>query len=136
MSKRTITRADLYDAAYLKAGSSVREAGEVVELVLAEIVNALARGETVKIASFGTFVTRKKAGRTGRNPKTGAPAPISPRRVLLFRPSQVLKGRIQHALSEKEQPLQRLSSPPAPEPAMEGPVTGGSRNPRTTRRSG
>lgn len=119
MSRRTITRADLYDAAYLKAGSSVREAGDVVELVLAEIVNALARGEKVMIASFGTFVTRKKAGRTGRNPKTGAPATITPRRALLFRPSQVLKGRIQHALAEKGPPLRLCSDSPRPLPRRE-----------------
>lgn len=72
-----------------------------MELVLVEIVNALSRGETVKIASFGTFKMRRKAGRVGRNPKTGEAAPISPRKVVVFRPSQALKERVRCRLAEK-----------------------------------
>jgi integration host factor subunit alpha len=117
MVGRTVTRAELYDAAYQAAGVSKREASELVELLLTEIVNGLARGETVKVASFGTFTTRRKAGRVGRNPKTGAAAPISPRTVVVFRPSQILKERVRHALAENELPVQRLSSLPAPRPA-------------------
>jgi integration host factor subunit alpha len=101
MAGRTVTRARLYHAAYQAAGASVREAEELVELVLAEIVNALRRGETVKIASFGTFKMRRKVGRVGRNPKTGAPAPISPRKVVVFRPSQALKESVRGRLAEK-----------------------------------
>jgi len=101
MAGRTVTRADLYDAAYQAAGASVREAEELVELVLAEIVNALARGESVKVASFGTFTTRWKVGRVGRNPRTGEAAPISPRKVVVFRPSQILKERVRYRLAEK-----------------------------------
>lgn len=71
MAGRTATRADLYNAAYRISGIREREARALVELVLAEIVNALARGETVKIASFGTFSTRRKRGRIGRNPENG-----------------------------------------------------------------
>ena len=104
MAGRTVTRAELYDAAYQTVGVSRREAGALVELLLAEIVNGLARGETVKVASFGTFTTRRKAGRVGRNPKTGEAAPIAPRTVVVFRPSQVLKGRIRAALAETEPP--------------------------------
>lgn len=104
MAGRTVTRADLYGAAYQAAGASVRDAEELVELVLAEIVNALARGESVKVASFGTFKTHRKAGRVGRNPKTGEAAPIPPRRVVVFRPSRALKGRVRHALAENEPP--------------------------------
>ena len=99
MAGRTATRADLYNAAYRISGIREREARALVELVLAEIVNALARGETVKIASFGTFLTRRKRGRIGCNPKTGEVAPISPRTIVVFRPSQVLKGRVRDAMA-------------------------------------
>jgi integration host factor subunit alpha len=101
MAGRTVTRADLYAAAYQVAGASVRDAEELVELVLAEIVGALRRGESVKVPSFGTFTTRRKAGRVGRNPKTGEAAPISPRKVVVFRPSQILKGRVRGGLAGK-----------------------------------
>lgn len=113
MVRRTVTRAELYDAAYQTAVVSRREAGALVELLLAEIVNALARGETVKVASFGTFFTRQKHVRIGRNPKTGETAPIAPRTVVVFRPSQVLKGRVRYRLAERKLPGQRLSQLPA-----------------------
>ena len=99
MAGRTATRADLYNAAYRISGIREREARALVELVLAEIVDALARGETVKIASFGTFSMRRKRGRIGRNPKTGEAALIAPRTVVVFRPSQVLKGRVRDAMA-------------------------------------
>jgi integration host factor subunit alpha len=102
MAGRTVTRAHLSAAAYQTAGVSKREASALVEVVLAEITRALAKGEPVKIASFGTFSTRRKGGRIGRNPKTGEAALISPRTVLVFRASQILKGRIRAALAEKE----------------------------------
>ena len=117
MAGRTVTRADLYDAAYRVSGIREREARALVELVLAEIVNTLMRGETVKLASFGTFSTRRKHGRVGRNPKTGAVALIAPRTVGVFRPSQILKGRIREGLAEEEPPGQRLSQLPAPRSA-------------------
>lgn len=101
MAGRTVTRAELYDAAYQTAGVSKREAGAFVELLLAEITHALMRGETVKVASFGTFFTRQKHARIGRNPKTGAVAPIAPRTVVVCRPSQVLKERVRYRLAEK-----------------------------------
>ena len=73
---------------------SRNESAELVESVLAEISDALARGETVKISSFGSFSVRQKGQRVGRNPKTGEEVPISPRRVLVFRASHVLKDQI------------------------------------------
>jgi integration host factor subunit alpha len=94
MSGKTVTRADLYQAAYQKVGLSRTECTTLVELVLKEIADCLERGETVKLSSFGLFVVRKKGQRMGRNPKTGEEAPISPRRVVVFRPSEVLKQRI------------------------------------------
>jgi integration host factor subunit alpha len=94
MSGKTITRADLCEAVYQKVGLSRTESAALVELVLGEITNCLERGETVKLSSFGSFVVRKKGQRIGRNPKTGKEVPISPRRVMVFKPSAILKHRI------------------------------------------
>ena len=87
------------EAVYQEVGLSRNESAELVELVLAEISNCLANGDTVKLSSFGSFSVRKKGGRMGRNPKTGEEVPIKPRQVLVFRPSHVLKERINSALS-------------------------------------
>ena len=94
MAGKTVTRADLCEAVYQKVGLSRTESATLVELVLKEITDCLERGETVKLSSFGLFVVRKKAQRMGRNPKTGDEVPIAPRRVLVFRPSHVLKAVI------------------------------------------
>ncbi|WP_333668038.1 integration host factor subunit alpha [Parvibaculum sp.] len=95
----TVTRAHLSEAVYQEVGLSRNESAELVELVLAEISDSLVQGDTVKLSSFGSFSVRKKGGRMGRNPKTGEEVPIKPRRVLVFRPSHVLKERINSALS-------------------------------------
>jgi len=95
MSGNTVTRADLSEAIYQKTGHLSRtECAALVEHVLKEISDCLERGETVKLSSFGLFVVRKKGQRMGRNPKTGEEAPISPRRVVVFKPSAILKKRI------------------------------------------
>jgi integration host factor subunit alpha len=94
MTRKTITRADLCEAVYQKVGLSRTESATLVELVLKEITDCLERGETVKLSSFGSFVVRKKGQRIGRNPKTGKEVPISPRRVMVFKPSAILKQRI------------------------------------------
>jgi integration host factor subunit alpha len=99
MSGRTLTRADLSEAVYQEVGLSRNESAQLVEAVLNEVAGSLAVGETVKISSFGSFQVRKKGGRIGRNPKTGEEVPIAPRRVLVFRPSHVLKDRVNGALS-------------------------------------
>ncbi len=62
--------------------------------MLDEICGALVKGQNVKISSFGTFMLRDKGRRIGRNPKTGKEVPIEPRRVLTFRPSQLMRDRI------------------------------------------
>ncbi len=98
MSGRTITRAYLSEIVYQEVGLSRNESAELLESVLSEIGDALARGETVKLSSFGSFSIRQKGRRVGRNPKTGQEVPILPRRVLVFRPSQVLKNRINQSL--------------------------------------
>ena len=89
-----MTRADLSEAVYQKVGLSRTESAALVELVLAEICDRLVQGETVKLSSFGSFVVRDKGQRVGRNPKTGVEVPIDPRRVMVFKPSNVLKARI------------------------------------------
>lgn len=94
MDQRTITRADLSELVFQEVGLSRNELADLVEVILGEIADALARGETVKISSFGSFSVRDKGQRVGRNPKTGQEVPILPRRVLVFRASNVLKARI------------------------------------------
>jgi len=91
---RTITRADLSESVFQEVGLSRNESSDLVETILAEVVEALARGESVKISSFGSFTVRDKGQRVGRNPKTGQEVPILPRRVLVFRASNVLKSLI------------------------------------------
>lgn len=94
MAANTITRADLGEAVYEEIGLSRNDSARLVESVLAEVCDALVNGENVKISSFGSFMLRNKGERTGRNPKTGEEVPISPRRVLVFRPSNILKERL------------------------------------------
>ena len=94
MSGATVTRADLAEAVYQEVGLSRNESAQLVESVLDEICNALVKDEMVKISSFGSFTVRKKGERIGRNPKTGEEVPILPRKVLIFRASNVLKERI------------------------------------------
>lgn len=94
MVARTLTRADLSDAVHNEIGLSRADSAQLVEQVLDEICGALVKGRNVKISSFGTFMLRDKGRRIGRNPKTGKEVPIEPRRVLTFRPSQLMRDRI------------------------------------------
>lgn len=94
MGEKTLTRMDLSEAVLREVGLSRNESASLVESVLQHMSDALATGETVKISSFGTFSVRDKAARVGRNPKTGDEVPISPRRVLTFRPSHLMKDRV------------------------------------------
>lgn len=103
MAGRTVTRADLSEAVYQKLGLSRTESSALVERVLGEICEGLSRGETVKLSSFGSFVVRSKGQRIGRNPKTGVEVPIEPRRVLVFKPSNVLKSRINGGSAEADE---------------------------------
>ncbi len=99
MAGRTVTRRQLTEAVYQEVGLSRKESAWLVASVLDEIESTLARGEAVKISSFGTYEVRDKAKRVGRNPKTGEEVPILPRRVLMFRASHMLKDRINRSLS-------------------------------------
>ncbi len=98
MAGKTVTRADLCEAVYQSVGLSRTELADLVELVLNEISNHVVAGEPVKLSSFGSFIVRNKGERVGRNPKTGEEVPISPRRVMVFKPSNVLKQKINEAL--------------------------------------
>jgi integration host factor subunit alpha len=99
MGGKTLTRADLAEAVFKKVGLPRNESAEIVELVLHEIVSSLENGDQVKLSSFGSFGIREKGERIGRNPKTGQEVPITPRRVLVFRASNIMKQRINESLS-------------------------------------
>ena len=94
MSDKTLTRMDLSEAVFREVGLSRNESADLVETVLELMSSSLVRGEQVKISSFGTFSVRDKNARVGRNPKTGEEVPITPRRVLTFRPSHLMKERV------------------------------------------
>jgi integration host factor subunit alpha len=91
---KTVTRAHLAERIYMQVGLSRNDSADLLEAVLERVSAALEAGESVKISGFGTFSVRQKGRRVGRNPKTGIEVPILPRRVLVFRPSQVLKAEI------------------------------------------
>ena len=86
-----MTKADIIETVYEKVGFSKKESAEIVELVFDTMKETLERGEKIKISGFGNFIVREKKARIGRNPQTGDEIEISARRVLTFRPSQVLK---------------------------------------------
>src|SRR5690349_17332017 len=92
----TVTRAHLTETIYTQVGLSRNESADLLEVVLARMSAALEAGESVKISGFGTFSVRQKGRRIGRTPTTGVEVPILPRRVLVFRPSQVLRAHVNH----------------------------------------
>jgi integration host factor subunit alpha len=94
LGKSTVTKADIVEQVYQKIGFSKKEASELVELVFGTLKDVLCQGDKVKISGFGNFVVRKKNDRIGRNPQTGDQIRITARRVLTFRPSQVLKAML------------------------------------------
>jgi integration host factor subunit alpha len=93
-NQKTITRADLAEAVHLKAGLGRTESAKYVEMVLDEIFNSIVSREEVKLSSFGAFLIRAKKERLGRNPKTGEGAKITARLVVSFKPSNILRARI------------------------------------------
>ena len=101
MTEKTLTRADLSAAVYKEIGLSLQECNTLVDAVIDEVCLALEGGETVKLSSFGTFSLRRKKERVGRNPKTGVEVPITSRTVLSFNASNLLKGRVNDALTKK-----------------------------------
>ena len=93
-SGKTITKAELIERVYERIGFSKKESADLVELMFDLMKNTLAEGEKIKISGFGNFVVRAKRSRAGRNPQTGESIQISSRKVLTFRPSQVLKNAL------------------------------------------
>ena len=91
---KNITRAELAEAVYHEVGLSLSESARLLDMVLEEISKALEKGDSVKLSSFGSFLVRDKKMRMGRNPKTGGDVPISPRRILSFHPSHILKNQV------------------------------------------
>ncbi len=113
LNGKTLTRADLAEAVFEKVKLPRNEAAELVELVLKQIVYALERGEPIKLSSFGSFGLRQKSERVGRNPKTGEIVPITPRRVIVFKASNIMKDRINAALSKPAPPPASSKRAPA-----------------------
>ena len=100
MKGQTLTRADLCESVHEEVGLSRQDCAGLVERTLELVVQALEQGKQVKLSGFGVFQVRAKRARMGRNPKTGEPAAIDPRRVIGFRASQVMKARIDASLSK------------------------------------
>ncbi|MFC5567079.1 integration host factor subunit alpha [Rubellimicrobium aerolatum] len=101
MAGKALTRDDLARALTAEVGLSRTDSAALVDRVLEHISDALVRGEAVKVTGFGTFSLRDKAARVGRNPRTGEEAPITPRRVLSFRPSAEMKARVDQGHRDK-----------------------------------
>jgi integration host factor subunit alpha len=102
MAGKTLTRADLSESVHRQVGLSRTESADLVKLILDTMTDSIVSGDSIKLSSFGTFLVRHKTGRVGRNPKTGQEVPITPRRVLVFRPSQVMKNVINGLPAGKE----------------------------------
>ena len=100
MDQRTITRADLSESVFQEVGLSRNESADLVEVILGEIADALARGETVKISSFGSFSVRDKGQRVGRNPKTGESVGLAGKHVPHFKPGKEMRDRVNDSLLE------------------------------------
>ena len=124
----TLTKAELAELLFEQVGLNKREAKDMVESFFEEIRTALERGEMVKLSGFGNFVVREKKSRVGRNPQTGQEIEISARRVLTFRPSQVLKNALNASAEAAEAAAQAASqaagasgdTPPTPSSSSEG----------------
>lgn len=101
MTEKNLTRADLSAAVYRDLKVSLSESSEMVDAVIEEICEAISKGDQVKLSSFGTFNLRRKNERVGRNPKTGKEVPITPRTVLTFNASNILKKQVNETLSDK-----------------------------------
>jgi integration host factor subunit alpha len=102
----TLTRAQLTEAIYVTVGLSRNESADLLESMLTRVSDALMEGKSVKISGFGTFSVRQKGRRIGRNPKTGVEVPIMPRRVLVFRPSQMLRDAVNGITPSTQQPIE------------------------------
>jgi len=109
-SGKTMTKADIIETVYEKIGFSKKESAEIVELIFNLMKQTLERGEKIKISGFGNFVIRNKKPRIGRNPQTGEEIEISARKVLTFKPSQVLKNSLNRTLPQNPLEMAKASS--------------------------
>ncbi|MBQ8671624.1 MAG: integration host factor subunit alpha [Alphaproteobacteria bacterium] len=91
---KTVTKVNITEAIYEEIGLSRKDSGDVLDMIIEEIRSELIAGNDVKISSFGTFALREKKARMGRNPKTGEEAEITPRTVISFKPSQILRQAV------------------------------------------
>ena len=107
VSEKTITRADLIEALHERCGVSRAVGGRILEATLGAVEAALIAGATVKLARVGNFVVREKSERVGRNPKTGEAARITPRKVVTFRPSQLMRQRVERPPAKRGAPVRR-----------------------------
>jgi integration host factor subunit alpha len=112
MSK-TLTRAELANAVYREIGLSLSESTQLVDAVLDEIATAMKGGNSVKLSSFGTFKLRRKKERIGRNPKTGVEVAITPRTVLTFHTSNILKAKVNHEETAETATQTPSTTPPS-----------------------
>lgn len=95
VTSKTITRVELADAIVREVGITRQESGDILDRMLELIGKSLEHENEVKLSRFGNFVVRKKSARAGRNPKTGVEAKISARRVVTFKPSPMLKSKVE-----------------------------------------
>lgn len=102
MDSKTLTRADLSAVVYRDLGLSLSESTQLVDAVLEEMTEALEKEDSLKLSSFGTFSVRTKKQRIGRNPKTGVEVPITPRAVISFNASNILKAEVNKALAKRK----------------------------------
>lgn len=118
----SLTKADIVERVYKEAGFSKKEAADLVDMIFQIIKDTLSRGEKVKISGFGNFSIRDKTTRMGRNPQTGDSMEISARRVLTFKPSQVLKeditSRYAHRLDAKGKEDKSIAPKEGPDRAL------------------
>jgi integration host factor subunit alpha len=92
---KTVTRADLVEALARRANIQRADANRLLTRMLEMMQDSLVAGDTVKLSRFGNFNVRAKRQRIGRNPKTGEEVPITPRRVVTFRPSQMMRDFVE-----------------------------------------
>lgn len=98
-----MTKIDIVEAIYEKVGFSKKEVANIVESIFDIIKEHLQKEDKIKISGFGNFVVRRKRARRGRNPQTGDDIEISPRRILTFKPSHVLKAALNRKESKAEE---------------------------------
>src|SRR6202163_1041172 len=94
MNDSTVTKADLVEEVVRVSELPRKESEAVVETIFESIIGALKAGDRIEIRGFGSFRTRQRRGRTGRNPKTGAKVEVPPKRILVFKPSRELKEQV------------------------------------------